>query len=179
MKTCVFIIGTNCTGKSTLVREIIQRRGGIIRQDKWLTEVAGGLCFAGKYGDCKYGGVDGWGETRPLAEVVGRALEHHDAIICEGSKLHSTGPHLTDALFRADNRIVCMLHADAKTLAKRLQERSGSALNDTILKDQKGCARALKRWQQYGVSIMHIDTSVHSPQECAGMILKKIESYGK
>lgn len=70
-KVCAFIIGTNCTGKTSAVKEVIRMLGGATSADKWLTKVANKeWCFAGKYDEGKFGGVDRWGETKPLANVV-------------------------------------------------------------------------------------------------------------
>lgn len=33
MKTCVFLIGTNCSGKTSLAKALIKRLGGV----EWLT----------------------------------------------------------------------------------------------------------------------------------------------
>ena len=62
MKTCVFISGTNCTGKSSLARELIAQCGGIDHTDEWNTYCGDGVtCFGGKYSmERKYGGIDGF-----------------------------------------------------------------------------------------------------------------------
>lgn len=35
-KVCAFIIGTNCTGKTSAVKEVIRMLGGATSADKWL-----------------------------------------------------------------------------------------------------------------------------------------------
>lgn len=181
-KTCVFIIGTNCSGKSTLVKELIRRFGGVLSSDKWITEVKNGcFCIAGKYtAGSRYGGIDGWGEVKPLQSVVERAFKTHDVIICEGVKLHSVGPALSNALYVANNRLVCFLYAPAEILNQRLNERSGGQISLAILKDQQACARSLNRWAKIGgVSVMHCNTSVMSVEECADALIDRINKLSK
>lgn len=176
-KTCVFLIGTNCSGKTTCAKELIRLCGGMTGQNKWLTQVADGrFCFAGKYGDGRYGGVDSWNETKPLRAVVERALTAHDVIVCEGVKLHNNGGNLSTALFSAERRIVVFLYAPAKVLDARLRARSGSSVTLAILKDQQACARSLKRWAGMGgVKTLAFDTSVVNAAECASRILSEIK----
>lgn len=176
-KTCVFLIGTNGSGKTTIAKELIRLCGGMTGGNKWLTQVADSrICFAGKYGDGRYGGVDGWNETKPLRVVVESALTSHDVIFCEGVKLHGTGSNLTTALFSAERRIVVFLYASVKVLDARLRARSGSSATLAILKDQQACARSLKRWAGMGgVKTLAFDTSVVNAEECAGQILSEIK----
>lgn len=182
MKTCVFLIGTNCSGKTSLAKTLIARLGGARTATKWLTETGDSrFCFAGRYSNgSRYGGVDGWNETKPLRQVVETALQSHEVIICEGVKLHNNGANLANALYQADQRVVCLLYAPAQVLNQRLRERSGGYASLAILKDQQACARSLKKWQKMGgVNVMHFDTSITSIDECADALLTVIKSLAK
>lgn len=178
MKTCVFLIGTNCSGKTSLAKTVINRLGGARYSSKWLTEVGDGrFCFAGKYSEeSRYGGVDGWNETKPLRSVVEQALTTHEVIICEGVKLHNNGANLSTALYAAEQRLVCLLYAPAQVLNDRLKARSGAKVTEAILKDQQACARSLKKWQNMGgINVMHLDTSTNTLDECADALLARIK----
>lgn len=176
-KVCAFVIGTNCTGKTSAVKEVIRMLGGATTTDKWLTKVANiEWCFAGKYDEGRFGGVDRWGEIKPLATVVKKGLEQHDIIVCEGIKLHSTGPYLCEALFTAQAQVVFFLYAPNEIIYQRLQERCGGGASKAIFEDQKACVRALRRWAQMGVKTVAVDTSKASPQEVAEKIIETIKN---
>ena len=102
MKKCVFITGTNCSGKSSLAWAIITRYGGVDR----ITNDKGSSC------------------TSRLAEVVEEGLKHRDIIICEGSFLDTFGMNLMNALFKAEQQYVISLYADNLTIFNRLGNRS-------------------------------------------------------
>ena len=127
MKTCIFINGTNCVGKSTLAKELIARFGGIGSVSRTLTSCKNGLvCFAGRYDLTKrYGGVDGFNSTKVLADVVLEGLQAHEVIVCEGSYFHTIGLNLTNAMFEAEQHLVVYLYAPVDTLNARLLERGG------------------------------------------------------
>lgn len=149
---------------------------------KWLTQVADHrFCFAGKYSEeSRYGGVDGWNETKPLRGVVEQALKSHEVIICEGVKLHNNGANLSNALYTAERRLVCLLHAPAQVLNERLKQRSGSQVTLAILKDQQACVRSLTRWQNMGgIDVIHFDTSENTIEDCADTLLAKIKQLAE
>lgn len=60
MKICVFIIGTNCSGKSTMAKAMMSLLGGVTTTSKYETEVKDGrFVFAGKYIEgSKFAGFD-------------------------------------------------------------------------------------------------------------------------
>lgn len=64
MKTCVFIIGGNLAGKSTLARALALGYGGLGKVTNLVTLCRENCCLAGKYTpDSLHGGVDrytGW-----------------------------------------------------------------------------------------------------------------------
>ena len=48
-KTCVFIIGTNASGKSTVARKLIESFGGIESYKDGISSTKDGVAFAGRY----------------------------------------------------------------------------------------------------------------------------------
>lgn len=117
-KTCVFIIGTNASGKSTVARKLIESFGGIESYKDGISSTRDGVAFAGRY-DVKYGGVDNLNGTTILRDIVKKALESTDCIICEGMRLKCWGPNLTHAMFNADRQIVIFLYAPLKEIQKK------------------------------------------------------------
>ena len=125
MKTCVFIIGTNAVGKTTLAKELIRRCGGVLREEGRSTVCADGrTVFAGRYAGVKHGGVDGLNETRCLADMAREAFRQHEVFICEGSYMNTFGINLTNALFTADRHLVVFLYAPIAEIDKRLKTRT-------------------------------------------------------
>ena len=125
MKTCVFITGTNCSGKSTIARCLQNHFGGVKMIDGDIT-----LCedsravFAGKYNaGRKHGGVDALNQTKTLADIVTRGLQQADVIFCEGSYFDTFGMNLLNAMFNAQSFLYVFLYCDGETLMRRHQER--------------------------------------------------------
>lgn len=159
MKTCVFITGTNCVGKTTLVKAILEKHGGISSyEDKITYSNDGKVAFAGKY-DGKYGGVDGLNSVKILESLTIKAFEKVDVFMAEGLKLHSFGLSLQKALFTAQYHIVVFLYAPLKELDARLKERSGTRISEAIAKDQIAIKNAFLKWQEVGVKTLFFDTS--------------------
>lgn len=166
MKTCVFINGTNCVGKTSLAKELIARYGGIESASRTLTVCKDNrICFAGHYDLTKrYGGVDritnekGSSCTSRLAEVVEEGLREHEVIICEGSYFHTIGLSLTNAMFKADRHLVVFLYAPVETLNARLLERGGKPITPVMISKQKQCLVAAKKWQKMGVNVLSFNT---------------------
>ena len=176
MKTCVFIIGTNCSGKSTLARGLMAKFGGIITTDNKLTRCVDKRCaFAGKY-DKKtaYGGVDTLNATAPLAAIVREGLQVSDVIVCEGSYLDTFGMNLTNAIFEARAQLVVFLYLGSAELQRRLKERSGGVVKDTIIKKQVRCLRCAEKWKSVGVPVMLIDTGKNNPDQVTEQVYNKI-----
>ena len=176
MKTVVFITGTNAVGKSTLAKVLQARFGGIAAADKWLTVCKDSrVCFAGKYGDGKFGGVDGFNQTKCLESVVRLGLSTHDLIICEGMYLHTFGLNLTNAIFVGERQLVVFLYAPVSEIDRRLKERAGKGLtNEAVWRKQINCATAARKWASIGVPVLFFDTSKTTPERIADLILKHI-----
>lgn len=178
MKTCVFIIGTNAVGKTTLAKEIISNYGGIGSMDEKLTYCKDSrVVMAGRYEDGKkFGGVDGFGETKILEDVVRTGLKDHEIIFCEGSFLASFGMNLLNAAFSAQKQLVVYLYAPIAEINKRLIDRSGTGIkNDAVCKKQKSALTSAKKWASIGVPVLTFDTSKHRTKEIAKEILSNAE----
>lgn len=188
MKTCVFITGTNCAGKSTIARCLQNHFGGVKMIDGDIT-----LCedsravFAGKYNaGRKHGGVDALNQTKTLADIVTRGLQQADVIFCEGSYFDTFGMNLLNAMFNAQSFLYVFLYCDGETLMRRHQERllagnrTGGGKNSPtdvlrgMLNKQKRTARSAKKWQSIGVPVICIDTSLTTPDEATAKILERL-----
>lgn len=177
MKTVVFITGTNAVGKSTLARTLQARFGGIAATDKRLTVCRDGrVCFAGRYEEGKrFGGVDGFNQTRCLESVVRFGLSRHDVIICEGMYLRTFGMNLTNAAFVGDRQLVVFLYAPVAEIHHRLLDRAGKGLtNEAVWRKQLNCATAARKWASIGVPVLSFDTSKVSADMIADEIIKRI-----
>ncbi|MBO7713702.1 MAG: AAA family ATPase [Methanobrevibacter sp.] len=178
MKICVFITGTNAVGKTTLVKELIRRHGGIASSTKTITTCKDSrICLAGKYEEGKkFGGVDCFNQTKCLESVVKEGLEKSDVILCEGMFLHTFGLNLTRAAFVADKQMVVYLYAPVEEINKRLKERAGNGIrNESVWRKQKNAAEAARKWAAIGIPVLPFDTSKTSPEEIANKIQEKIK----
>lgn len=160
MKTCIFITGTNCTGKTTLAKALIDRFGGVKSTTKELT-----ICndervaFAGEYATRVFCGVDVLGQTKTLASIVEKALQCAEVVICEGSYLHSFGMNLTNAIFKAQRQHVICLYLPTEVLNRRLSERSGGRVKATILNKQRAALASADKLASIGVPVMRMNTA--------------------
>lgn len=176
MKTCVFIIGTNGVGKTTLAKHIISKYGGVDMYDKQVTYCKdGSVCLTGKYDGCKFGGVDrikndkGSSCTSLLSEVVSEGLNNADTIFCEGSYLDSFGTNLLRAMFCVAKRyLVVLLYSSNRVLNERLKKRTNGVKKIpllTVIKKQNRCFSAAKKWRSIGVKVISIDTGITTTEE--------------
>lgn len=181
MKTCVFIIGTNCSGKSALARKLIERSGGIKEATKELTTCGNGVVgLAGKYAiDSNYGGVDSLNGTKQLEKILRAGFEFCEVIICEGSYMDTFGMNLTNAMFVAQKHLVVFLYATQEELAKRLKERSGGELTERITSKQQRVSRAAVKWNGIGVPVYCVDSGKVSLDREADTVIQLIEELSK
>lgn len=178
MKICVFVTGTNAVGKTTLVKELIRRHGGIASATKTITTCKDSrICFAGKYEEGKkFGGVDVSNLIKCLESVVKEGLEKSDVILCEGMCLHTFGLNLTRAAFVADKQMVVYLYAPVEEIYKRLKERTGKCIrSERVQRKQRYAAAAARKWAAIGIHVLPFDTSKTSPEEIANKIQEKIK----
>lgn len=189
MTTCVFITGTNCSGKSTIARALIERFGGIKKIENNVTyTVDGGLCLAGSYRSERYGGVDALkaddgkkSGTKKLADAVSEGLKYADAIVCEGSYMNTFGINLTNALFLADRHLVVNIYAPPTVIYSRLTKRSNGQNNsgtrnyERIFYKQRQAMVAARKFKQIGVKVLQYDTSVTDAGKIAQDIIDFIQ----
>lgn len=174
-KTCVFIIGTNCAGKTTVAKTMIEKLGGVSEYRNNITYTGGGVAFAGKY-DVKFGGVDSLNSTSILQQVTSEAFQNVDTIICEGCRLKTFGKNLLKAMYLADKRYVFYLHASLEEIEKRLKIRNDN--NKTCSFHTKKqileCYSSIRKWAEYGCKTFVIDTEKMNAEQASSLILKVI-----
>lgn len=172
----MYITGTNGVGKTTLSKALIEHYGGVKTADKELTLCNDErVCFAGKYGESNYGGVDIINQTKSLQGIVKKALKTQDVIFCEGSFMNSFGVNLTNAMFEAEKHLVIFLYAPVRVINSRLLSRSGRGVNKGVAKKQNDGCRAARKWDSIGVPVLSFDTSKVENGNIIQQIIKIIE----
>lgn len=177
-KTCVLIMGTNATGKTSLVKALINHYGGIGRVDETLTCCNDKrICFAGRYDlTKKFGGVDCLNSTKCLEGIVQEGLVEHEAVLCEGMLLHTFGLNLLRAAFAAEKQFVVFLYAPVAEINRRLLVRSGRGMvSDAVWKKQKATAVSVKKFASIGVPVLSFDTSTIGTEDIASQVINKLE----
>lgn len=188
-KTCVFIIGTNAVGKSSVARSLIEHYGGVDRIEEQVTYAAdNSAAFAGPYKQ-RFCGVDrivdeqGHQSTGLLAGVVETALKTADVCFCEGSYMDTFGLNVTNAIFKAQRQLVVFLYASPSVLYNRIIERNGGKRGgrngngvrfEMVVDKQKRCLRAARKWVSIGVPVLSINTEDFTPEEIANQILNRL-----
>lgn len=181
-KTCVYIIGTNGVGKSSVARCLQHKYGGIESSTRELTICKDHrICFAGKYIEgSNYGGVDYLNKTGELRGLVSDALKDHDVIFCEGSFLDTFGINTTTAIMQAERQLIVLLVASPSVLSKRLAERSkgkekqNKLPKTTILNKQSRCIRAAKKYKAAFVPVLTIITDNLSVEQISDLIIENL-----
>lgn len=174
MSWCIMITGTNCSGKTTLAKELISRFGGIQKTLKDRTIcVDSRAVFLGKYSqEAKHGGCDSLNETKILASICEDAIKQGAKyVFCEGSYLNTFGISLQKLIFSASNQLVVSLFANKELLDNRLHKRSGNAISQSILKKQELCIRSAKKWKEIGVPTCAFDVSKYTTKKIADFII--------
>lgn len=183
MNTCVFITGTNCTGKSTLARALMRRFGGVTETTADTTFCGGAAAFAGRYSG-KHGGVDSLNSTSVLEGVVRRALARVGTVFCEGSYLDTFGLNLTNALFAAEAQLVVLLHCPVGVLSRRIKDRRRSPLTpqreaavmEGVARKQRRCVSAARKYASIGVPVAAFDTSATATEEIADAVVAHLKA---
>lgn len=177
----ILITGTNCTGKSTLVRNLIKFFGGVKRTEgKWMTlcEYAGKkIGIAGVYGNANTAcGYDAAYKYKKLPEIAEAAKKNCcDYVFAEGMTLHTFGLIPTLFLFEySDGHFVFNLRADMKKLEERLIVRTGVGERKNVLKNAECAARSAKKFAEIGADTTIVRTDIVGEQELMHLVLKKI-----
>lgn len=175
MKKVVFITGTNGVGKTSAMRAIMDKLGGIaeISTDNDLillgdgnSAVGGGLNGAGNY----YG-IDVKRNTKCLEPICRKALDTRNNVFCEGAYLHTFGLNLCRALACGDKGYVIALYANYKVINDHLKQRGGKPINNAIISKQRCALSSAAKFSKIGYNVMTIDTATHTPAEIAEKIL--------
>lgn len=176
-KICVFLIGTNLSGKTTTAKMLIHKLGGgIQRTDKTITWCNGNLAMAGRYAvDKPHGGVDSLNCTKTLADVVEEALKHKDVVVCEGSYMNTFGINLTNAIFKAERQLVVSLYCDVYEVIRRQRTRP-KAKGDikAIMSKAKMSLSSASKWASIGVDTMYFNTKEISTEDIVNQIINEI-----
>lgn len=180
MSLVVAILGTNCTGKTTLAKSLINAYGGARGYGNDITFCASehpSIVFAGKYTEGKYGGVDGLSRTRDLPQIAASALMNNDVFVCEGLKLHSFGMNVINTLFSAKNQLVVYLYAPLEIIDQRLKKRSlrGIGITKAIASDNRNTLNAVKKYKSIGVPVLAFDTSKSQTEDICKIIKQYID----
>lgn len=177
MKTCVFILGTNCVGKTSLAKALIESYGGIKSTEKQQT-----ICndsryaFVGKYTEAsKFGGVDALNNTRELQSICQALFQQSEVVICEGRYMNTIGINLTNAMFEAQKQLVVFLWCPINVINERLQKRSQTGATLSVAKAQRCVLNAANKYSKIGVPVLTINTSEMEFQEEVTMVRNKID----
>lgn len=156
MTTAIYIIGTNCTGKSTIAREIIKREGGIENATRLCTYTNGNVALAGSYASESHCGVgvDKLGNTKVLWQCATEAFSKRSIFVAEGMLLGTFGMNTTTPILAADKQLVVFLHASAETLAQRLKKRSHTPLTRKVMERQQAIAKVADKYKEIGVPVL-------------------------
>ena len=179
-KTVVLIVGTNCTGKSTVVRKLITRFGGVLKEESNITYLNDRrISVIGAYGGNRtYSGIDRLSNTSLLQQIVRQALTNSDIVIGEGLIVGTFGINPLNAFFAAENQLCVFLYADKSTLSERLFQRAGYQNNGgglKIMTRQRRILNAVKKYSAIGIPVLPIDTSTTSADIIVDLIIQKLK----
>jgi shikimate kinase len=181
-KTCVFIIGTNCVGKTTLAKTLIKLHGGVAEVRDDVTYLRDGrFSIVGRYRDeSKYGGLDGINRTDTLKDICKTALLTSDCVFCEGRYLGTFGLNPMQALFVAERQFIVYLYCNVKELLNRNLQRTGYQANTggvirNMVDKQRIMLNSACKYASIGVTVLSFDTSLHTSEAIAERIIKELE----
>lgn len=179
----VLVQGTNCTGKSTLMRNLIRHFGGVVRTEgKLLTFCEHGgkkIAFVGVYGDSNCGcGYDACYKFKKLPELAKMAKESGaDYVFGEGMTLNTFG--LTTSLFlmeHTERSFIFHLCADYKKVVDRLYRRSARTdlKYDVIFGKDRAALAAYNKFIGIGIEGSSIRTDILDEGQVMSHVLKKV-----
>lgn len=170
----VFIIGTNCVGKTTLAKQLIEYHGGIKEENAEYTTTEDGSVFLGKYAGKKYGGVDGLNQTKGIKEIIEKArLKGASIIYAEGVRLGTFSNESVEQILSSDNSIVVFLYCPVEVIKKRLKERSGTEITMEVIKTQQYKYRTALKYKEIGIQVLAFDTSKETTEEIVKKLIAK------
>ena len=183
-KTCVFICGTNCTGKTTVAKALQARFGGIRATTSDTTYCNDSrACFAGRYKtDGKHGGVDVLNRTDTLAGIVKNGLQTADVVFCEGSYLDTFGQNLLNAIFAGEKQLYVFLYCSQKILTERnwarLDDKNRGGQRQEVIarmmNKQRRVLSSAKKYASIGVPVLTIDSGTTPTEAIVEQILNRL-----
>lgn len=179
----VLIQGTNCTGKSTLVRNLIKSFGGVKSTEGKLLSFCEHegkkIAIVGTYGKSNTGcGYDACYKYKKLPELAKMAKERGaDYVFGEGMTLNTFG--LTTTLFlheHSEKGYVFHLCAENKTIVERLYKRSArnDLKYDMIFSKGRSSKAAFDKFVGIGVEGSKIRTDLLDEKQTMEHVLKKV-----
>ncbi len=176
MRKVVLITGTNGVGKTSAMRCLIDKCGGIakVTEDNAVIFLADGKCAVGGglSGKGNYYGIDVKRNTKCLEPICRKALDTCDTVFCEGAYLHTFGLNLCRALALADKGYVICLYSDYETINSHLKQRAGKGINKNIINRQRCALSSAAKFSNIGYNVMLINTADYTPEMIADKILK-------
>lgn len=132
--------------------------------------------FLGRYvEESKYGGVDGFNETRCLAGIAQDAIANGaEYVFCEGSYLNTFGLNLQRLLFTTRRQLVICLYAPLTEIDRRLRQRSNLRIRQTVAKKQELSLSSARKWHDIGVPTQAFNSMETSTENIADFIIQWI-----
>ena len=178
-KTFVLIVGTNCTGKSTVVRKLITRFGGASKMENNITYLNDRrVAVIGYYGNATYSGIDRLNKTSSLPDIIRQAFLTSDVVVGEGLIVGTFGINPLNAFFTAEKQLCLYLYADKKTLSHRLFQRAdyqNIGGGKQVMIRQQRILNAVKKYSAIGIPVLSIDTSTYSADIIVDLIFQKLK----
>ena len=170
-------MGTNCVGKSTVLRQLIKEAGGISYVEDRVSYCSDGRTAA--IGDYSKGkkieGVDSFGETKIVSDIIKRT--ERDIVLFEGLKCGTFGESIQNALFQADNNLVVFLYATAECINDRLIKRSGKGIQTVqVLRQQRSNFNAALKYKEIGLPVLSFNSGETSTEDITKRITNKIKA---
>ncbi|MBO4620343.1 MAG: AAA family ATPase [Victivallales bacterium] len=156
----VLIAGTFGSGKSTLVRNLLNRHGGyqatglVTRSSDGFFEAAG--CY--KEGK-KYGGADDFGKLSDIKPLV--EASNAPVFLCEGVRAATFGPISLCNFFAAKNGVFVYLFCDKELSAERIMSRSNKEM-----KSYKDFNSVLEGFRSIGIPCYRVSAAQSQDAVC-------------
>ncbi len=175
----VLIIGAWCVGKTSTVRNIIEKQGIDFQCDKFLITkknfyIVGDYTNAAK----NFAGCDCLRTTKLISNIVNDVPAYIDTVILESLYLATTGVNVLNILFNTkfSKQLIVYLYSPIDVVKNRLLLRSGSTISHHYHRQLSRLKSLLSRYKQIGLPVICIDTSAYDINEVADIILNKVRT---
>lgn len=162
MKKVICITGTNAVGKTSVAKWIINQLGGIsfVKEGVSYMESSKSAILGDYTKNSKFLGVDGFGCTNVVRNLVKKALEHADTVFFEGEKCGTFGNNILLPLLEAEKSLFVLLYAPQKVINERLKQRTGTGIKTRgVMLSQKQKADSFLKYREIGIPAISFDTS--------------------